>query len=80
MSAKSLKPLESGNESVSLGKLSRLTGFPEEFIKRELILDEEGLTLPLLRERAIRYLDGIYGVEADNGHDISTGLRPKRAS
>ena len=66
MSVKSFKPLESGKESVSLGRLSQLTGFPEEFIKRELFLDDdETLTLPLLREKAIRYLNGLYAMEVD---------------
>ena len=81
MSANSFKPLASGDESVTLGRLSQLTGFPEEFIKKELILEDgETLTLPLLREKVIRYLGGIYAVEGDQEGDVSDFFRRKCAS
>ena len=68
MSANSCKPLDgcSGTERVSLVKLSQLTGFPEDFIKKELFLDDDAFPLDVLRKQAARYLDGIYGMEAEN--------------
>ena len=45
---------------VSVGKLSELTGFPIDYIKRELLLDGEDLDelcLEELRKRVLLYLD-----------------------
>ena len=61
---KSLGELSDG-EGISLGRLSQLTGFPEDFIKKELLLEDDVLSLSTLRKNATRYLNGIYGVEAD---------------
>jgi hypothetical protein len=46
------------SEAVSLGSLAALTGFPIEYIKRELILDgEEDLSVEELRKRVMAYLN-----------------------
>ena len=48
------------SEVVSLGNLSELTGFPVDYIKRELLLDGENvdeLTLEELRKKVLAYLD-----------------------
>ena len=61
-------PMESfgkSDEIVSLGKLSQLTGFPEEFIKKELLLNGDALSLSSLRKHVAQYLNGIYGMEGD---------------
>ena len=66
MSADSFKSLErtSDRDRVSLGRLSQLTGFPEDFIKKELLLEGDSVSLSLLRERVANYLDGIYAVDS----------------
>lgn len=49
--------------SVSLGTLAELTGFPVDYIKRELLLDgeiEEGMTVEELRRRVLAYLDSSF--------------------
>ncbi len=49
-----------GNEVVSLGALAEMTGFPVEYIKRELLLGEEnidGMTMDDLRQKVLAYLD-----------------------
>lgn len=44
--------------SVSLGSLAALTGFPVEYIKRELILgDGQELSVEELREKVMAYLN-----------------------
>lgn len=45
---------------VSLGTLAELTGFPVDYIKRELLLDgesEEGMSVEELRKKVLAYLD-----------------------
>jgi predicted HTH domain antitoxin len=45
---------------VTLGTLAELTGFPVDYIKRELLLEGESLeelTLEELRRRVLAYLD-----------------------
>ena len=46
-----------GNEKVSLSSLSELTGFPVEFIKKELLLDQEPISMNDLRQSMIAYLE-----------------------
>jgi hypothetical protein len=49
-----------GNEVVTLGALAEMTGFPVEYIKRELLLGEEnidGMTMDDLRQKVLAYLD-----------------------
>ena len=42
---------------VSVGSLSELTGFPVDYIKRELLLDSDSdLSVELLREKVLAYL------------------------
>lgn len=43
-------------EKVPLASLSELTGFPVEFIKKELLLDGEELSLEDLRKSMVTYL------------------------
>lgn len=48
---------------VSLGALAELTGFPVDYIKRELLLvdgPEEDLTLDELRKKVLAYLDSTF--------------------
>ena len=44
-------------DSVTLGSLAELTGFPVDYIKRELSLDAESdLSVEELREKVLKYL------------------------
>lgn len=45
------------NKKVPLKSLSDLTGFPIEFIKKELLLEEEELSMQDLRSSMITYLE-----------------------
>ena len=65
MSMDSFKSSGECEELVSLDKLSQLTGFPEDFIKKELLLDDDTLSLSLLRKHVTHYLNGIYAIETD---------------
>ncbi len=44
-------------QDVSLKTLSEMTGFPVEFIKKELLLDGEEINMETLRESMLRYLE-----------------------
>ena len=44
-------------KQVPLESLSKLTGFPVEFIKKELLLDEENISMSDLRQSIVRYLE-----------------------
>lgn len=45
---------------VTLGSLAEMTGFPIDYIKRELLLEnEEGLSVEELREKVLAYLNSI---------------------
>lgn len=46
-----------GDEKVSIRSLSELTGFPVEFIKKELLLDQEPISMNDLRQSMIAYLE-----------------------
>ena len=49
--------------AVSLGTLAELTGFPVDYIKRELLLDgesEEAMTVEELRKKVLAYLDSSF--------------------
>ncbi len=53
------KPTTSETE-VSLGTLAELTGFPVDYIKRELLLDGDSdsvMNMDELREKVLSYLD-----------------------
>ena len=46
--------------AISLGRLAELTGFPVDYIKKELLLEGENLeelSLEELRKRVLLYLD-----------------------
>lgn len=45
------------NQKVPLSSLSELTGFPVEFIKKELLLEESELSMSDLRTSMISYLE-----------------------
>lgn len=48
---------------VSLGSLAKLTGFPVDYIKRELLLDGESeseMTVDELRKKVLAYLDSTF--------------------
>ena len=52
---------ESHAESVSLSNLSELTNFPVDFLKKELLLDQqEDISLEDLRKRVLHYLDDTF--------------------
>ena len=40
-----------------LESLSELTGFPVDFIKKELLLDQESLSMEDLRKSMVNYLE-----------------------
>lgn len=48
---------------VSLENLSNMTGFPIEFLKKELMIEEENLSLEELRSSVLNYLDSHFGNE-----------------
>ncbi len=45
------------DEPIALSSLSQLTGFPTEFIKRELLLEKSTISLGELRGSIISYLE-----------------------
>jgi len=55
---KDLSKPEASVSGVSLGSLAALTGFPVEYIKRELFLDDgQELSVEELREKVMAYLN-----------------------
>ena len=49
--------------AVSLGALAELTGFPVDYIKRELLLGDEtkeDMTIDELRKKVLAYLDSSF--------------------
>lgn len=53
-----LTPVKSSEEKVvSLSSLSDLIGFPEDFVKRELLIKDESVTIEELRQMTISYLN-----------------------
>jgi hypothetical protein len=48
---------EDGTQKVPLESLSELTGFPVEFIKKELLLESETLSMSDLRKSMAVYLE-----------------------
>jgi hypothetical protein len=49
--------------AVSLGTIAEMTGFPIDYIKRELLLDgefEEAMTVEELRKKVLAYLDSSF--------------------
>jgi len=53
-SEESIKPI---NETISLDSLASLTGFPVDFIKKELVLDSEELSIEDLRKTVAYFLE-----------------------
>jgi len=52
-----LQPEIGETEKIPLESLSQLTGFPIEFIKKELLLDNEELSMEDLRSSMLNYLE-----------------------
>ncbi|MCP4912545.1 MAG: hypothetical protein GY909_05460 [Oligoflexia bacterium] len=48
---------ENTAEKVQVENLSELTGFPVDFIKKELLVDEESISMEDLRSKMISYLE-----------------------
>ena len=48
---------EEFEKKISLASLSELTGFPIEFIKKELLIEEEPISMRELRESMMAYLE-----------------------
>ncbi|MBT7609504.1 MAG: hypothetical protein HN576_07095 [Bacteriovoracaceae bacterium] len=55
--SKELTNEEDGTQKVLLESLSELTGFPVEFIKKELLLEGETLSMNDLRKSMAVYLE-----------------------
>lgn len=51
------KAMDRESENVSLNSLSMMTGFPVEFIKSELILDGEEISMDNLRKTMVNFLE-----------------------
>ena len=47
---------ESGNDIVSLESLAKMTGFPSELIKKELLINDDQLSLTDLRSTMMKFL------------------------
>ena len=45
------------DEKVEVTSLSKLTGFPIDYIKKELVLDQEEVTMTQLREHMMVFLN-----------------------
>ena len=45
------------DEKVEMTSLSKLTGFPIDYIKKELVLDQEEVTMTQLREHMMVFLN-----------------------
>lgn len=45
------------NTIVPIASLSEMTGFPVDFIKKELLVDEKGISMKDLRETMAKYLE-----------------------
>ncbi|MDC1175498.1 hypothetical protein OAT67_08870 [Bacteriovoracaceae bacterium] len=48
---------ENTRENVPVENLSELTGFPVDFIKKELLVDGESISIDDLRSKMITYLE-----------------------
>lgn len=48
---------ENTGEKVAVENLSELTGFPTDFIKKELLVDGESISIEDLRSKMITYLE-----------------------
>lgn len=61
MAEPSAKQMELGSltedQKIPLDSLSTLTGFPVDFIKKELLLEEDQLSLAELRRSMLTYLE-----------------------
>ncbi|GAB4009984.1 MAG: hypothetical protein Fur0010_01700 [Bdellovibrio sp.] len=51
------QPEKGEMDKIPLASLSQLTGFPIEFIKKELLLDDEELSMEDLRSSMLKYLE-----------------------
>lgn len=53
------KPRSTMDVGVTLGSLAEMTGFPVDYIKRELLLEDETLSVEELRQRVLAYLNSL---------------------
>ena len=49
--------IDDSQEKIEMSSLSNLTGFPVDYIKKELVLDDEEVTLEQLREHMMVFLN-----------------------
>ena len=49
--------IDDRQEKIQMSSLSSLTGFPVDYIKKELVLEEEEVTLEQLREHMMVFLN-----------------------
>jgi hypothetical protein len=47
---------ESGNDIISLDSLAKMTGFPSELIKKELLISDDHLSMTDLRTTMMKFL------------------------
>jgi len=60
MTAVNLTDISAGEEAkVTLSSLSDLTGFPLDFLKKELLLDEESMSIEELRASVMNFLQAV---------------------
>ncbi len=60
MTAVNLTDVSVGEEGkVTLSSLSDLTGFPLDFLKKELLLDEETMSIEELRASVMNFLQAV---------------------
>ncbi len=55
--AEEAQGMDKENENVSLDTLSLMTGFPVEFIKSELIVDGDDISMSNLRKTMVNFLE-----------------------
>lgn len=51
------KDVNETGSNVSLGSLSELVGFPVEYLKKELVLDNDEISMDELRIRMLSFLE-----------------------
>ncbi len=51
--------------TIDLSSLSQLTGFPVDFIKKELVMDQEKISVEDLRAKVAHFLNSTLGGTAD---------------
>ena len=52
-------------DTIDLSSLSELTGFPVDFIKKELVVNQEKISVDELRSKVAHFLNSTLGSTAD---------------